>query len=149
MEKKRKNNFKTTLKDRTPAERKKIARQGAEAATEVKRRKKKKKETAKEFLEAIGSCACPAEFKKELLKYFPDVENIFDGILKNLFLLVLKGDATARENIDFIKMFFDYSNLKPAGKQEINGNIKTNNELSIDKLKELKKILDADGNGNE
>lgn len=132
------------LNTRTKAERKKIARQGAAAAAEVKRRKKKKKETAKEFLEAIGSCACPAEFKAELLKYFPEVDDIFDGILKRLFLLVLKGDATARENIDFIKMFFDYSNLKPADKQEINGNIKTNNELSIEKLKELKKILDAD-----
>jgi len=133
----------------TKAELKKISSKAGKASAEVKRRKKKKKETAKEFLEAIGSCACPAEFKAELLKYFPEVDDIFDGILKRLFLLVLKGDATARENIDFIKMFFDYSNLKPADKQEINSNIKTNNEFSIDKLKELKKILDADGNDNE
>ena len=133
----------------TKSERKKISSAGGKASGEVKRQKKKKKETAKEFLEAIGSCDCPAEFKAELLKYFPEVDDIFDGILKRLFLLVLKGDATARENIDFIKMFFDYSNLKPADKQEINGNVKTNNELSINKLKELKKILDAAGNGNE
>lgn len=134
------------LKNRTPEERREIARLGNLAQQNVKKRRR----TFREIIEALGTMDATDEEKEKFLQLFPGADK--NEITKDMMLIAsMYRQAIARGNVKAAGMIRDTAGEKPD--TTISGTLTTEKIFISEKehketIKHIQEVI-ADGNGDK
>jgi hypothetical protein len=134
------------LKNRTPEERREIARMGNLAQQNVRKRRK----TFREIIEALGTMDATDAEKEKFLQMFPGADR--NEITKDMMLIAsMYNQAVGRGNVKAAGMIRDTAGEKPD--TNITGSITTEKifitqEEKKATIEHIQKVI-ADGNGDQ
>jgi hypothetical protein len=134
------------LKNKTPEERREIARMGNIAQQNVKKRRR----TFREIIEALGTMDATDAEKEKFLQMFPGADR--NEITKDMMLIAsMYNQAVGRGNVKAAGMIRDTAGEKPD--TNITGSITTEKIFISEKehtetIKHIQEVI-ADGNGDK